>query len=81
MDKQAIMKNPVVNLSEELEVIRLCRGQVLTIILTDATNQWVDDGEMNQVVEIAVTHSGMPIIYADGLTIVPFDMWTPYEED
>ena len=75
------MKAPVVRTEKEVHNIRMCRGQVLTIHLTDASNQFVDDGEMYQTIEVAVTHDGAPILYADNLEPISFDDWQPYKEN
>jgi len=72
------MEAPIVRTEKKVHSIRMCRGQVLTIHLTDASNQFIDDGEMYQTIEVAITHEGAPVLYAVGLTPISFDDWQPY---
>ena len=73
------MNAPIVKMEKAVHSIRMCRGQVLTIYLTDASHQLIDDGEMHQTIEVAVTYDGAPILYADNLEPISFDDWRPYE--
>jgi hypothetical protein len=70
---------PLVQISHRLDQVRLCRGNTLTVYLTDGKFLFDSKETCSIQVELRVTRNGVPQIFADGIKLLTFKEWQDME--
>ena len=65
----------LIHIPYEIEAVTLCRGNTLTVYLTNRERVDLAEETYSIQVELRITLDGKPEIFANDIEIIPFTQW------